>query len=94
MLILTLHVVSLGNVEDEVYIGVVVVIGAALDLAHVVGHLDVLRVGLEVLRGDHDHEADGALLRGEVLVGPAADGADAFYGYRKGKWRNWRIWVP
>lgn len=33
-------------------------------------------VGLEVLGGDHDHEANGALVA-EHLVGPAADGAHA-----------------
>lgn len=35
-------------------------------------------VSLEVLRGDHDHEANGALVA-EHLVGPAADGAHALH---------------
>lgn len=35
-------------------------------------------VGLEVLGGDHDHEANGALIA-EHLVGPAADGAHALH---------------
>lgn len=35
-------------------------------------------ISLEVLRGDHDHEANGALVA-EHLVGPAADGAHALH---------------
>lgn len=38
----------------------------------------ITRVSLEVLGGDHDHEANGALVA-EHLVGPAADGAHALH---------------
>ena len=77
---LTFHIVPLGDVEDEVDVGVVVVVGPAPDLHHVVGHLDVLGVGLEVLGSDHDDKLDGPLLGGEVLVGPPPDRPDALDG--------------
>lgn len=44
-----------------------------------VGHLDVLGIGLQILGGHHHHKADGALIL-EHLVGPAANGAHAFNG--------------
>ena len=75
---LTFHVVPLGNVEDEINIGVVVVIGPTADLNNVVGHLDVLGIGLEVLGGDHDDKLDPLLLGGKVIVGPSPDRPDAF----------------
>ena len=74
---LTFHIVPLGNVEDQVDVGIVVVVGPSPDLNDVVGHLDVLRVGLEVLGSHHDDELDGPLLGGEVLVRPAPDRPDA-----------------
>ena len=74
----TFNVVSLCDADDEVDVGVVVVVRAALHLAHVVGHLDVLGVGFQVLGSDHDDELDGALLQ-KGLVRPTTDRSNAFH---------------
>ena len=70
---LTFHIIPLGNVEDQIDVGIVVVIGPSPDLNNVVGHLDVLGIGLEVLGSHHDDKLDRPLLGGEVLVRPAPD---------------------
>lgn len=54
-------------------------------------------IGFEVLRGHHDHKADGPLVA-EHLVGPPADGAHALHGgnsvvgdeHLQGTGRGWR----
>ena len=74
---LTFHIIPLGNVEDQVNVGIVVVIGSSADLNNVVRHLDVLRIGLEVLGSHHDDKLDRPLLGGKVLVRPAPDRPDA-----------------
>ena len=69
---ITFNVISLCDANNQVDVGVVVVVGPALDLTHIVGHLDVLCVGLQVLRGDHDHKLDGPLFE-ERLVSPTTN---------------------
>jgi hypothetical protein len=44
-----------------------------------VRHADVVGIGVEVLRGGHDGELDGALVA-KGLVGPFSDGADLLDG--------------
>ena len=88
ILALTLNFVPLGDVQDEVNIRIVVVVGAAPDWHDVISQLDVLRVGLEVLGRDHDDKLDGLLGGGEVLVGPAPDGSDAF-----DSWKMREMWI-
>lgn len=76
-----------GDIHDELHIGVIVVVGAPGDGHVVVGHLDVLGVGLEILRRYHDDESHGPLVL-EHLVRPAThrphtfDGCDAVVGYQ------------
>ena len=74
----TFDFVPLGNVQDEVNICVVVVVGASSDLYNIVGQLDVLSVRLQILGRDHDNKLDGLLSGGEVLIGPPPDRPDAF----------------
>ncbi|PNY27761.1 Uncharacterized protein TCAP_02317 [Tolypocladium capitatum] len=70
---------TLGNVDNQLDVGVVVVVGAARDLDVVVGHADVVGVGPQVLGGGHDGEVDGALIA-ERFVGPFPHGADLLDG--------------
>lgn len=60
---------ALGNVDDKLDIGIVVVVCATRNLDVMVGHPDVVGVRLEIFRGSHDGELDGALVA-ERLVGP------------------------
>lgn len=70
---------ALGDINNQLDVGVVVVVGAAGDLDVVVGHADVVGVGLQVLGRGYDGEVDGALVA-ERLVRPLADGADLLDG--------------
>ena len=70
---------ALGNVDDEVDVGIVVVVGAAGHLDVLVGHADVVGVDLEVLGRRHDDKLDGALIT-KRLVRPLADRANLLDG--------------
>ena len=70
---------TLGNIDDELDVGVVVVVGATGDLDVLVRHADVVCVGRQVLGGGHDGELDGALIA-QCLVCPLPHGADLFDG--------------
>lgn len=56
------HACALGHVDDEIDIGVVVVVAAAGNFDVLVGHADVVGIDLEVLWRGHDDELDGALI--------------------------------
>lgn len=60
---------TLGNINDKLDIGVVVVICAAGDFDVVISHPDVVGIGLQIFGGGHNGELDGALVA-ECLVGP------------------------
>ena len=60
---------ALRNIENELDVGIVVVIRAAGDLDVVVRHSDVICVGLQIFWGSHDGEVNGSLVA-ERLVGP------------------------
>lgn len=88
---------ALGDIDNQLDVGVVVVVGATGDLHSdrqyspparavwepylniVVGHADILGIGLEILRRGHDSERDGTLIA-ERLVGPLPDRADLLDG--------------
>lgn len=70
---------ALRNVDDQFDIGVVVVVGTAGDLNVVVGHTDVICVGLQIFGGGHDGELDSPLVA-ERLVRPFSDRSDLFDG--------------
>jgi len=55
------HTSTLGDVDNEVNVGIVVVVGSTGDLDEAVSHADELGVDGEVLWGGHDGELDGAL---------------------------------
>jgi hypothetical protein len=69
------HVHALRHVDNQLDVGVVVVVGPARHLDVLVGHANVLGVGLQVLGRRHDGELDGALIA-KRLVRPLAHGAD------------------
>lgn len=69
----------LGNVHDQLYISVIVVVCAAGNLNVVVCHPDVVCVGVKILGGGHHGELNGALVA-ECFVGPFSDGADLLNG--------------
>ena len=73
------NVHALSNVNDELDVGVVVVVGATGDLDVLVRHADVVCVGRQVLGSGHDGELDGALIA-QCLVCPLPHGADLFDG--------------
>lgn len=60
---------SLGDIQNELDVGIVVVICAAGNLDVVVCHSDVICVGLQILWCGHDGEVNGSLVA-ERLVGP------------------------
>jgi hypothetical protein len=64
-----MHVHSLGHIDNQFDVGVVVVVGSSRDLDILIGHTDVIGVGLEILRSRHDGELNGALIA-KSLVGP------------------------
>ena len=69
---------TLGDIDDNVDVRVVVVVRASGNLDVLVRHPDVVGVDLEILRRGHDDEFDGAL-RTERLVSPFSDRTDFFY---------------
>lgn len=70
---------ALGNIDDEVNVGVVVVVGASWYLNILIGHADIFGVHLEILRCRHDSELDRALVA-KGLVSPLADRTDFLDG--------------
>ena len=73
-----LHIAPLCDIQDEVTVGVVVVVGPAGDGNDAVRQFDVLRIRLHVFRSDHDKELDRPVIV-EHLVRPAPDGANALH---------------
>jgi hypothetical protein len=71
--------VVLGELDDEIYIRVVVVVGAAGNLGHLVRHADELRIGKSILRCRHHNEANEAVLP-ERLVRPLPHRSDRLDG--------------
>jgi hypothetical protein len=70
---------SLCYVNDELDVGVVVVVGSARNLNVLVCHSDVVCVCLQIFWRGHDGELDGALVA-ERLVCPFSDGSDLLDG--------------
>lgn len=69
----------LGNIYDQLHIGVVVVVGAARHFDVVVCHSDVVCVGLQIFGRGHDRKLDGALVA-ERLVSPFSNRSDFLDG--------------
>ena len=53
-----------GDVQNKLHIGIVVVVGSSGHSANMVGHLEVLGIGLHVLRSHHHHK----LGRGKLFL--------------------------
>ncbi len=70
-----MHVHALGNIHDQFHVGVIVVISASGNFDVVVGHADVVGVGLQILGRGHDGELNSPLVT-KRLVGPFPDGPD------------------
>jgi hypothetical protein len=94
----SVNVHTLGDIDNQVDISVVVVIGAtgnlkdlvnsnfgsagsfgSTNLAVVVGHSDVIGIGIQVLGRGHDCELNGSLIA-KSLVRPLTDRANFFHG--------------
>jgi len=69
----------LRNIHDQLNVGVIVVIGPTGDLNVLIGHPDIVGVGLEILRRGHDGELDGPLIS-ERFICPFSHGANLFNG--------------
>jgi hypothetical protein len=65
----------LCDIDNDIYIRVVVVVRSSGDLDVLVGHANVVCIDLEILRGRHDSELD-CTLRTERLIAPLPDRAD------------------
>jgi hypothetical protein len=63
---------ALGNIHNQLDVGIVVVVCAAGNLDVVVGHSNVLCVGLQIFGGGHHCEVNGSLVA-ERLVRPFSD---------------------
>ena len=63
---------TLSNVDDQLDVGIVVVVGTAGNLDVVVRHSDVFCVGLQIFGGSHHSEVNGSLVA-ERLVCPFSD---------------------
>lgn len=72
-----MHIHSLCNIDDQFYVCVVVIICASGDFDVLVGHADIICIGLQVLGGGHHGELDGTLVS-KGLVGPFSHGTDFF----------------
>jgi len=70
---------TLSYINDELDVGVVVVVGTARHLDVLVCHSDVVSVGSQVLGGGHDGELNGTLIA-KGLVRPSSDGSDLLDG--------------
>jgi hypothetical protein len=60
---------ALSDVDDQIDVGVVVVVRAARNRHKVVGHADVLGVGVQILGRCHGDKRHGAIVA-KRLVGP------------------------
>ena len=67
---------ALGDVDDELHVGVVIVVGTAWHRHELVGELDVGSVGLDVVGRGHGDELDHVVAP-KGLKGPLPDGTDA-----------------
>lgn len=69
----------LGNIHNQLHVGVIVIVGAARHLNVVISHSDVVCIGLQVFGGSHHCELDGALVA-ECLVSPFSNGSNLLDG--------------
>lgn len=73
-----MHVHALCNIHNELNIGIVVVVGTARYLDVVVGHPNVVRVGLQIFGCGHDGKLYRPLIA-KCFVRPLTDGSDLFH---------------
>ncbi|KAH3668227.1 hypothetical protein OGAPHI_001981 [Ogataea philodendri] len=73
------HLCSFSDFNDEFHVGIVVIISSARNFHVLVGHSDVLGIGLEVFWSSHGHELDGSFVA-ESFVGPFSNRTDLFHG--------------
>lgn len=74
-----MYVHPLSNIDNQVDVGIVVVVGSPGYLDILVGHSNVVGVRGQVFRRGHGHELDGPLIA-KCLVSPLADGANLLDG--------------
>jgi hypothetical protein len=69
---------TFGNVDDEVHVGIIVVIRTPWYFYVTVGHTNVFGVYFEILRCCHDGEFDRTF-RPKRFVAPLPNGSDFLY---------------
>jgi hypothetical protein len=70
---------SLGNVNDQIDVRVVVVVASTRNFDISISHTNVLGVDSQVFGSGHDGELNGSLVA-ESFVSPFADGTDLLDG--------------
>jgi hypothetical protein len=66
---------TFGDIDNEVYVSVVVVVRTAWDFYISVRHADIFRVDFEIFWGCHYRELNGAVIA-KGFVAPLPDGSD------------------
>jgi hypothetical protein len=75
----SVYVHSFGHIHDQLYVCIVVVVGATRNFDVMISHPDVVGIGRQIFRRSHDGELDG-LLVAKCLVGPFPYRADLLDG--------------
>lgn len=73
----SMYTSTFSNVDDQVNIGIVVVVRSTGHLDVLVGHTNVLSIDRQIFGGGHHDKLDGSL-KTKRLVCPFADGANLF----------------
>src|SRR5258708_2215097 len=70
---------SLGHIDDQVNIGVIIVVGTPRNFDVLVCHPDILGIDLQIVGGSHHRKFDCALAS-KRLVAPLPNGSNFFHG--------------
>src|SRR6266404_7323585 len=74
----SMHSDTFGYIDNEVYVGIIVVIGASRNFHVSVRHTNVFRVDLEILRSGHYREFNSAIIA-KGFVAPLSDGPNLLH---------------
>lgn len=74
-----MNIHSFGNIDNQLDIGIIIIIGTTGHLDIFIGHSDVVRIGVQILWGSHYCELNRSLVA-EGFVGPFSYGANLLDG--------------
>lgn len=86
-----IHLVSYGDFDDEIYVGVIVIVTSAGYFDKVICHPDVVCVDGKIFRGRHDGELNRLFVI-ELIIAPFPyranflDGRDTIVRYENGRY--------